>query len=142
MRGCKWQDLAAIHWIGDCLEMPERLVDVLAKSGTVLHTVPVTVEGPGSSDDSEYEWRAMEAVAEAQRAAGDLTARMHVPRGGQLAPYGDDLHVQAGEGIEQAIRERAYFLWRQEGCPDGRAIEHWHQARASGPECVSGGEVP
>ena len=29
---------------------------------------------------------------------------------------------------EQRIRERAYRLWEQEGCPDGREHEHWHQA--------------
>ena len=26
---------------------------------------------------------------------------------------------------EDAIRERAYFIWEQEGCPDGRAQDHW-----------------
>jgi len=25
---------------------------------------------------------------------------------------------------EQAIRERAYFIWEREGCPDGRAFDH------------------
>ena len=29
---------------------------------------------------------------------------------------------------EQLIRERAYHLWMQEGCPDGRADHHWHLA--------------
>jgi hypothetical protein len=28
----------------------------------------------------------------------------------------------------QAVRERAYFLWEREGCPEGRALDHWHQA--------------
>ncbi len=27
--------------------------------------------------------------------------------------------------FEQRIRERAYFLWQQEGCPEGRAEAHW-----------------
>lgn len=31
---------------------------------------------------------------------------------------------------EQAIRERAYFLWEQEGKPEGRAFAHWERARA------------
>ena len=114
--------------------MPERLVDVLCRGVTVLHTFPVTVEGRGALDDGEYERRALKAAAEAQRAdgAGDLTARMHVPRGGQIAPYGDDLHVMTatGDGVDKAVRERAYFLWQHEGCPDGRAAEHWRQARA------------
>jgi len=26
---------------------------------------------------------------------------------------------------EGAIRERAYFIWNREGCPDGRAYDHW-----------------
>ena len=31
---------------------------------------------------------------------------------------------------EQRIRERAYFLWQAEGCPEGRSAEFWDQARA------------
>jgi hypothetical protein len=31
--------------------------------------------------------------------------------------------------IEQRIRERAYLLWEQDGCPDGHANQYW--ARAS-----------
>lgn len=26
---------------------------------------------------------------------------------------------------ERAISERAYFIWKYEGCPDGRAYTHW-----------------
>jgi hypothetical protein len=29
---------------------------------------------------------------------------------------------------EQAVRETAYFLWEREGCPEGRALDHWHRA--------------
>lgn len=29
---------------------------------------------------------------------------------------------------EQAIRERAYFLWQKEGCPDDRDAEFWERA--------------
>lgn len=29
---------------------------------------------------------------------------------------------------EQALRERAYFLWVQEGRPEGRARTHWERA--------------
>jgi hypothetical protein len=29
---------------------------------------------------------------------------------------------------ELAIRERAYFMWLREGCPDGRAQDHWLSA--------------
>jgi hypothetical protein len=30
---------------------------------------------------------------------------------------------------EEAIRERAYFIWKREGCPSGRALDHWMSAR-------------
>jgi hypothetical protein len=30
--------------------------------------------------------------------------------------------------LEQRIRERAYFLWVQDGCPDGYADQHWVRA--------------
>ena len=29
---------------------------------------------------------------------------------------------------EDAIRERAYFIWLREGCPEGRAKHHWLSA--------------
>jgi hypothetical protein len=29
---------------------------------------------------------------------------------------------------DHAIRERAYFIWQQEGRPAGRALEHWVHA--------------
>jgi hypothetical protein len=31
---------------------------------------------------------------------------------------------------EQRIREIAYSLWEEEGCPEGRADEHWAAAEA------------
>ena len=30
--------------------------------------------------------------------------------------------------LENRIRERAYQLWEQEGCPEGRADTHWDKA--------------
>jgi hypothetical protein len=30
--------------------------------------------------------------------------------------------------LSQHLRERAYFLWQQDGCPEGRADEHWQQS--------------
>lgn len=33
--------------------------------------------------------------------------------------------------VEQRIRLRAYWLWRREGSPKGRADEHWRQACAA-----------
>jgi hypothetical protein len=29
---------------------------------------------------------------------------------------------------EQAVRERAYFMWENEGRPEGRADDHWRYA--------------
>lgn len=31
---------------------------------------------------------------------------------------------------EEAIRQRSYLIWLQDGCPDGKALEHWARARA------------
>jgi hypothetical protein len=32
--------------------------------------------------------------------------------------------------LEHAIRRRAYELWEDAGCPEGRSDEFWHAARA------------
>jgi len=34
------------------------------------------------------------------------------------------------QGFEQRVRERAYFLWLEEGRAKGWAAEHWHLASA------------
>ena len=34
------------------------------------------------------------------------------------------------DDIEHAIRRRAFELWEQAGCPEGRSDEFWHAARA------------
>jgi hypothetical protein len=38
---------------------------------------------------------------------------------------------------EGVIREVAYFIWEREGCPAGRALDHWRRAiiEACGDEC-------
>lgn len=33
--------------------------------------------------------------------------------------------TDTGDGFEQRVRERAYFLWLKEGCPEHRALQHW-----------------
>jgi len=30
--------------------------------------------------------------------------------------------------VERSIREKAYFLWEEEGRPEGRALDHWRRA--------------
>ncbi len=37
---------------------------------------------------------------------------------------------QAAVGRNQRIRELAYLLWREEGCPEGEAERHWFAAEA------------
>jgi len=32
--------------------------------------------------------------------------------------------------IDDAIRQRSYLIWKREGCPEGRNLEHWLQAKA------------
>jgi hypothetical protein len=115
--------------------MAERLVDVLNSNKTVLHTYPIAIGGVDvAAKDSEYEEKASKAAAHAQLVPDadlkSLTTRMHVGRGGPLAAYGDDRDVlsQTKQGLDQVVRERAYFLWQWDGCPDGRAEEYWHRA--------------
>ncbi len=35
-----------------------------------------------------------------------------------------------GKTMDERIRDRAYALWEQNGHPEGRAKEHWHQAQS------------
>ena len=114
--------------------MPERLVDVMNGAGNVLHTFPVVVE-PSDASDEDYMTKALKLDDHAPPLPDDnwvtsLTVRMHVARGGPLGPYGDDRHILAGtvQGLENVLRERAYFIWQEDGHPLGRAEEHWHRA--------------
>jgi hypothetical protein len=31
---------------------------------------------------------------------------------------------------EDAIRLRSYQIWQRQGCPDGKAVEHWLRAKS------------
>ncbi len=31
--------------------------------------------------------------------------------------------------VEEQVRHEAYRLWQQEGCPEGREIDHWLAAK-------------
>jgi hypothetical protein len=113
----------------------ERLVDILDSSGTVIHTYPIKLGHPGDEvDDAAYEAKALEAAAQGRLVSDaeleSLSARIHIGRGGQMAPYGDDVasSSETKSGLEQSVRERAYFLWEQGGRPVGRAEEYWHRA--------------
>lgn len=116
--------------------MKSCLVDVSNDRGTVLHVFPIAMEGQNGTPKVENpEQEAlklavlMQLVPEAE--VETLHARPHVSRGGPLAPYGDVVETkrQQLERIEQRIRECAYFLWQQAGCPENGADGHWHQAR-------------
>ena len=98
--------------------MAERLVDILNSDGAVVHTFPITLGGSDTASDIDYQTKALEAAAHAQLVPDaelkSLTARMHISRGGALAPYGDnrDTSSETRETLEEAVRERAYFLWK------------------------------
>lgn len=117
--------------------MAERLVDVMNRNGIVVHTYPIGIggEADNAADDAAYEAKALEAAAHGQLVPdaelGSLTARVHVSRGGQLAPFGDntDGMSETKVGLEQVVRDRAYLLWEQDGCREGWADEYWHRAR-------------
>jgi hypothetical protein len=113
--------------------MPERLVDVEKQGANVLHTFPVTISPP--ADEEAFKQKALEAAGHAKLVPNEelenLNARMHVSRGGQLTPYGDPHGVLAETkaGLDQFVRDRAYFLWEEAGRPEGRAEDFWHQAQ-------------
>ena len=39
-------------------------------------------------------------------------------------------HGNQTNPTEDEIRVRAYLIWKREGCPQGKAAEHWLQAKA------------
>ncbi|HXO03843.1 MAG TPA: DUF2934 domain-containing protein [Stellaceae bacterium] len=114
--------------------MTERLVDVLGIRKNVIHTFPITIEGSEISD-AQYENKALEAAAYEKLVPDSelhgLSARMHMSRSGPLEPFGDNRPVlaQTKENLDHIVRDRAYLLWEQEGCPDERADEHWQRAQ-------------
>ncbi len=113
--------------------MPERLVDIERQGLELLHTFPVTVSPPSDDDEAFKQKKALEAAGHAswseRGTRENLNAKMHVSGGGQLTPYGDPLGVLAETkaGLDQFVRDRAYFLGEQAGRPEGRADDFWHQ---------------
>jgi hypothetical protein len=111
----------------------ERLVDVLNHNKTVLHTFPVSVSKSHPSE-TQFEDKALSASTHAQLVPTEelenLSARMHVSRGGPVIPYGDrhDVLMETKADLDRIVRERAYLLWEQEGRAEGRADEYWHRA--------------
>lgn len=115
--------------------MTERLVDVMDRNGSVLHTYPITLEDSSQAgDDSAYIAKALEAAGYgglvSNSELGGLSGRIHVARGGQMAAYGDEVDgaSETKISLEQSIRERAYLLWEQDGSPEGFAEKYWYDA--------------
>ena len=71
--------------------MPERLVDVSNTVGTILHTFPVVAQNSNSTSEEAYQETALKLAAHARLVPSDdvetLAAKMHVARGGPLAPF-------------------------------------------------------
>jgi Protein of unknown function (DUF2934) len=86
-------------------------------------------------EEAVFKEKALEAAANAKLIPNEelekLNAKMHISRSGPLTPYGDPHGVLAEtkEGVDQVVRERAYLLWEQAGCPEGLADDFWHQAQ-------------
>ena len=116
--------------------MVERLVDVLNSNKHVLHTYVVEEEGSiDSKNDAVFSEKALTAAVFDQLVPGpssdNLEARMHVSRGGRLSPFGDERGplAETKRGLDEVVRQLAYSLWEQNGCPEGCADEYWHRAR-------------
>ncbi len=58
-------------------------------------------------------------IEDAQQQSEQGGERLSPSQGLETSP------VETEQGFEQRVRERAYFLWLDEGCPNGRALEHW-----------------
>ena len=115
--------------------MQERLVDVLNDKNNVLHVFPVQIEAPDAPlKEADLERKALEAAVASEIVPKSekkkLKARLHVGRGGPLMPYGDALQTKNEQQMrfEERIRERAYFLWQEAGCPDNQADGFWQHA--------------
>ena len=115
--------------------MATRLIDVMNKNGEVIHTYPVTISEPEDASEADYEAKALEAAAHGRLVPDtelkSLTVRRHIDRRGRMEPFGDDIAANSETklGLEHAVRERAYFLWELEGCPQGQEDEYWQRAR-------------
>jgi hypothetical protein len=77
-----------------------------------------------SDEDAE---RKIDEASEQSMDASDPPSYSH----GTVGAGQDRLSTDEDEDsdIEHRIRRRAHQLWLDEGCPDGRASEHWLRAK-------------
>ena len=115
--------------------MTERLVDVLDANGQVIHTYPITLaESEGDVSTDLFLAKALQAAAHGQLVPDSdlatLTARIHRSQSGQMRAYGDLVSSNSETKLEldQAVRERAYLLWEEEGRLEGLSEEYWRRA--------------
>ena len=47
----------------------------------------------------------------------------------------------SGAADAEEIRHRAYVLWHEDGCPEGRAMDYWLRAEAELNGVPAGGEA-
>jgi hypothetical protein len=115
--------------------MTTRLIDIFATNGNILHTFPITIGNEGEVlGDAAYMAKALEAATFARLVPDSefpgVTARVHVSRGGPLEPFGDklDSNAETKSSLDEEVRKNAYYLWEQDGRPEGHADEHWYRA--------------
>ncbi len=65
----------------------------------------------------------LEAVLPNSEAAGIR----QIAEGDAVAPQS----LESEPSVEQSIRDTAYYLWENDGRPEGRDEEYWHRARAA-----------
>jgi hypothetical protein len=46
-----------------------------------------------------------------------------------VLPVGFHMEEHMADDFEERVRARAFRLWQEEGCPEGRADVHWDRAR-------------
>jgi hypothetical protein len=96
------------------------------------------VVGAPEGDDSEARLRAEECLSAAkeediakddiEEEVGDLVDYMsgviaRLVKRPESAP-----HIKTDDDREQRIRTKAFYIWLDEGCPEGRADAHWDMA--------------
>ena len=95
------------------------------------------IEGAAAGDDSEARLRAEACLAAAkdegiarediEEETGDLVAYMGAVIA-NLVNYPERGAPSTDDNREQLIRTKAFYIWLDEGCPEGRADAHWHMA--------------